>query len=257
MAKRKSLSPKIRFEVFKRDRFTCQYCGSKAPDALLEVDHVVPVAEGGADDFLNLLTSCKTCNGGKGARRIGDHAEMSRQHARLAELAERREQMKAMLEWREELSALRDEQVDVCDNAMQAFAPRFCLNESGRHTVSRHIEKYGLDEVLDAIEIAFRRYYEDEDDASWEVAFQKLGGVLRIRRDQKTNPARARAYYIRGILRNRGLYSAQAVQVVEAAASWGVDLDEIERLAKTSRNWTIFRCGVSDLIAVAQEEDNG
>lgn len=30
MAKRKSLSKKIRFEVFKRDSFTCQYCGRKA-----------------------------------------------------------------------------------------------------------------------------------------------------------------------------------------------------------------------------------
>ena len=39
MAERKPLSKKIRFEVFKRDAFTCQYCGQMAPDVLLEVDH--------------------------------------------------------------------------------------------------------------------------------------------------------------------------------------------------------------------------
>ena len=31
MAERKQVSKKIRFEFFKRDNFTCQYCGRKAP----------------------------------------------------------------------------------------------------------------------------------------------------------------------------------------------------------------------------------
>lgn len=38
MAKRKGIPRSIRFEVFKRDMFTCQYCGRKAPDVILEVD---------------------------------------------------------------------------------------------------------------------------------------------------------------------------------------------------------------------------
>jgi len=37
-SKRKPLSKKLRFEVFKRDSFACQYCGAKAPDVLLEVE---------------------------------------------------------------------------------------------------------------------------------------------------------------------------------------------------------------------------
>ena len=48
MSKRKSMSRKLRFEVFKRDRFTCQYCGAKAPDVILHVDHIHPVAAGGS-----------------------------------------------------------------------------------------------------------------------------------------------------------------------------------------------------------------
>lgn len=47
MAKREPLSKGIRFEVFKRDNFTCQYCGAKAPDVILEVDHINPVKLGG------------------------------------------------------------------------------------------------------------------------------------------------------------------------------------------------------------------
>jgi 5-methylcytosine-specific restriction endonuclease McrA len=40
MAKRKSVGQKLRFEVFKRDGFTCQYCGCSAPNSVLEIDHI-------------------------------------------------------------------------------------------------------------------------------------------------------------------------------------------------------------------------
>ena len=44
---RKSISKKIRFEVYKRDKFTCQYCGRKATDVILNVDHIEPISKGG------------------------------------------------------------------------------------------------------------------------------------------------------------------------------------------------------------------
>ena len=65
MAKRKNLSKSVRFEVFKRDSFTCQYCGKSAPDVVLEVDHIIPVSKGGDNDISNLITSCFECNRGK------------------------------------------------------------------------------------------------------------------------------------------------------------------------------------------------
>lgn len=64
---RVSLSKKMRFEIFKRDRFVCQYCGATPPNALLEVDHIVSVSEGGINDEGNLITACFDCNRGKGA----------------------------------------------------------------------------------------------------------------------------------------------------------------------------------------------
>jgi hypothetical protein len=64
---RKGLSKKVRFEVFKRDSFTCQYCGKQPPDVVLHVDHINPVASGGDNDPLNLITSCQDCNLGKSA----------------------------------------------------------------------------------------------------------------------------------------------------------------------------------------------
>lgn len=65
---RKPMSKRLRFEIFKRDAFTCQYCGRRPPDVVLEVDHIHPVAAGGDNDEMNLISSCDDCNRGKAAK---------------------------------------------------------------------------------------------------------------------------------------------------------------------------------------------
>ena len=47
-------------EVFMRDRFTCQYCGKKAPD--LTLDHVIPRHQKGGHTWENVVTACTRCN---------------------------------------------------------------------------------------------------------------------------------------------------------------------------------------------------
>jgi len=71
MAKRRSVSKKTRFEIFKRDSFTCQYCGRTSEDTILELDHIIPVSKDGTNDEMNLVTSCFDCNRGKGNRELG------------------------------------------------------------------------------------------------------------------------------------------------------------------------------------------
>lgn len=67
---RQPLSKRVRFEIFKRDAFICQYCGQRPPDVVLEVDHIEPVAAGGSNDEINLITSCWDCNRGKAGRQL-------------------------------------------------------------------------------------------------------------------------------------------------------------------------------------------
>jgi 5-methylcytosine-specific restriction endonuclease McrA len=62
---RKGMGPRMRFEILKRDAFTCQYCGRRTPEVQLEVDHIIPVVEGGATESDNLITACHGCNRGK------------------------------------------------------------------------------------------------------------------------------------------------------------------------------------------------
>lgn len=72
---RKDISAGLRFKVFHRDSFTCQYCGRSAPDVVLHVDHVVPVSKGGTNSIENLVTACAECNLGKSDMSLRDVTE--------------------------------------------------------------------------------------------------------------------------------------------------------------------------------------
>jgi len=52
-----------RINVFKRDGYCCQYCGSTGN---LSIDHVIPRSKGGGSNWKNLATACKPCNAKKG-----------------------------------------------------------------------------------------------------------------------------------------------------------------------------------------------
>ena len=58
-----------RFNVFLRDRFTCQYCGDKRD---LTFDHLLPKSRGGLTDWGNVVTACSTCNVKKGGKLYKD-----------------------------------------------------------------------------------------------------------------------------------------------------------------------------------------
>lgn len=57
-----------RINIMTRDRFQCQYCGSRPARVELNLDHVVPRALGGRTTWENVVTSCLECNRTKGGR---------------------------------------------------------------------------------------------------------------------------------------------------------------------------------------------
>ena len=54
-----------RFNVFLRDKFSCQYCGSGEE---LTFDHLLPRSKGGETNWDNVVTACSACNGKKGGK---------------------------------------------------------------------------------------------------------------------------------------------------------------------------------------------
>jgi HNH endonuclease len=88
-----AVSKRIRFEVLRRDNYTCRYC--RSTDNPLTVDHVTPVALGGTDKPDNLVAACKDCNAGKSSASpdsslVGDvSSDAVRWAAAMAEVARR------------------------------------------------------------------------------------------------------------------------------------------------------------------------
>ena len=60
--------PFTRFNVFLRDRFSCQYCQSQLPAHELTFDHLIPRSRGGRTSWNNIVAACSTCNLRKGNR---------------------------------------------------------------------------------------------------------------------------------------------------------------------------------------------
>ena len=59
-----------RFNVFLRDKFSCQYCHNIFKAEELTFDHVIPRSRGGKTEWSNVVTSCRHCNTRKGNKSL-------------------------------------------------------------------------------------------------------------------------------------------------------------------------------------------
>lgn len=243
-AKRKPMSKKTRFEVFKRDGFKCMYCGAEAPKAVLHVDHVNPVANGGGNDLLNLVTSCSDCNSGKSDRTLSDDSAVVKQRAQLDELHDRREQMEMMLSWRDGLKDLAEDELEAVQKHFAKVLPGWSIKSEGAVKLARgYLKKHGLMSVLDAIDLASERYAKTNEEGaltseSVQLAWNKVGGILRI---SSKSPDQQRLHYVKGILKNRLSYVPfTAMKEMEEALDAGIDVEEMVEEAKQTRSWSAF-----------------
>lgn len=257
MAKRKSLTKKTRFEVFKRDKFQCQYCGNTAPDVVLNVDHIDPVANGGTNELINLITSCFDCNQGKKARLLNDDTVVKKQRKQMELIQERREQLELMLEWKKSLTEFEDEKVTMVSDYWTSMMNPFMLNENGLKSLEKLIKKFPIEDILESIDIANKKYLVFDEDGkitkeSVEEAFNKVGGICALKNMPELKQKMA---YIKGICRNRFSYwdnkkgSIILNNYVNAlkGANWSdekitEDLEkEVIPKSIESKNWTQWR----------------
>lgn len=74
--KRKPIGKQIRVQVLVRDKYRCKMCGRSKDEVPLEVDHIIPVFDGGTDELKNLATLCRDCNRGKSAYCFSDYTSI-------------------------------------------------------------------------------------------------------------------------------------------------------------------------------------
>jgi hypothetical protein len=70
LPKSRNIPASLRFNVLRRDNYTCQYCGRSAPDVELHIDHKVPWKIVKEHNIENLVVSCRDCNLGKSDKLI-------------------------------------------------------------------------------------------------------------------------------------------------------------------------------------------
>ncbi|MFC2248767.1 HNH endonuclease [Labrys portucalensis] len=156
MSERIPVKKSLRFEVFKRDRFACQYCGATPPGALLEVDHIHPVAEGGDNGIDNLITACEACNRGKGARLL---SSIPISLADKAELVAEKEEQIAGFEaiMRAKRERLDGDAWDIAEAWMSEYGADF-ISKADLRSIRNFVEKLGKETVLDAANTAAARF---------------------------------------------------------------------------------------------------
>lgn len=151
-----SLSKKIRFEVFKRDGFKCQYCGKAPPDVVLEVDHINPVAEGGEDDLNNLLCACFDCNRGK--KNIPLEKIPSTLQDNLEVLREKELQLKEYNRFLKRIQDRVKREMDEVNAIYESNFPGWRLSESFYNvTLKRFFESLPKQSIIQAMQIACNR----------------------------------------------------------------------------------------------------
>ena len=250
---RKSISPKLRFEVFKRDKFQCQYCGKSAPQVLLHVDHIEPVAEGGTNDITNLITACSECNLGKGARRLSDDATIRKEKRQLDMLNERREQLEMMMRWRKELSEMEEQTVSYVESCF-SDKTGYSLLSGGKQILRQSLHMFSLCEVLDALEICAAQYgrFESSVGMTKESANKVLNMIYPVckhKRDGNFDQSKESIFYTAGILHNRFNFpKKQFMPRLLKASQLGVDPKQLKEIALSVKNYQNWRIAMDTLL---------
>ena len=194
---RKSISKKIRFEIFKRDSFTCQYCGESAPKVILEVDHIKPVINGGTNDILNLITSCFDCNRGKSKRELGDNSVVTAKTNQAKLLQDKKQQIEMMAEWQISLIDTDNLLVEKFDELWDKLT-NYTLTDFGKKVIKKLIAKYGYEKLCEVARDVANKYHDKDN------KFDLLEKNLKL---QDLPPNVRKACYLRAILKNSVIYS--------------------------------------------------
>lgn len=260
--KRKAIPNGVRFEVFKRDAFTCQYCGSKAPDVVLNIDHIKPVADGGENEIINLITSCFNCNSGKSDIALDDDAAIQKQRKQLEDLNERRTQLEMMVSWREGMSGIEEDYFNAIQKEFLDYSS-FSANETGAKEIRRWLKKYTFNEVFAAVGKSFSQYIvtnqgETVESNSWERAFKMVPRIIEADRRGGISSEKMRIYYCRGILRRtcRWIDEKNVVSLIQDAVDAGADIELIIDLAKKVTAWRQFDDNLTSFIESKGNEES-
>jgi hypothetical protein len=180
--KRKGISASTRWTVYARDGFCCRYCGAQAGQEGVElaIDHAVSLAEGGDERIDNLVTSCRSCNAGKGARSLKDaptSAEIiARIHKHTANLNQQAIAISQAIEAQKSVDQMA---VNLKCNAYNVHTIQMAIGEKSH--ITKLCQAYGPDQVLEWYRLArFKNVPEAR-------AIKYVYGIVRHKKENVVN----------------------------------------------------------------------
>lgn len=172
-----SLSLKLRFEVFKRDNFTCRYCGRKTPEAILEADHVIPVCEGGDNDLSNLVTSCFECNRGKGKILLDVQSPEFDIHEKTILLAEREMQLREYKEVCRQIKEREDREINIIEEEFSKHV--YTTKHFPNAAVRAALKVMSYIDILECFTMAHEKIKRDGAQSGWAYSVSAyFAGIL-------------------------------------------------------------------------------
>lgn len=183
---RKSTGTRLRFKVFQRDGFTCQYCGAKpgSEDVILQVDHIVPVSKGGNNDIENLITACRKCNAGKTDRSLSDITPSISKN--IEEITEKYEQLKGFYEYQQKSDKLKQKMLSSLDVYWYDLFD-VSLDTKERISVKQFMKIFSIEEIKDAMDLSTKVKHP-------HYAFKYMCGVLHNKRKEREDAEQDREW---------------------------------------------------------------
>lgn len=228
--KRIALSNKIRFEIFKRDSFKCQYCGRSAPDVVLNVDHITPVSKGGTNDVFNLITSCFECNNGKRSKKLTSKTEITKQKEQLDILNERRIQLEMLLEWKGSLiKSSENDAIKIGKYIIKKLGAKgHSLSDTGIMKIKAFLKKLSINRLIEIIDetidsMADNVAYYGIDDKTFEILFSILNAKYRSETATKSQKIQ---YILNQLIRRFHYISKENLDVIKENLSTFFDIQE-------------------------------
>jgi len=178
MVKRKSISASLRWSVYARDGFSCRYCGAQAGQDGIElaVDHLVSVADGGDNSATNLITSCRRCNSGKGARSLHGIPSSKDVIRRIKKMASNLQDQ--LLAISETLVAQKEVEQQIINMKCEAYGVDIVqITKIEKNRVSQMIKQYGADRVFEWYRITADYGVEQSE------AIKYIYGIIRRKKE--------------------------------------------------------------------------
>lgn len=173
----------LRFKIFERDRFTCQYCGRKPPMVVLHVDHIFPKSKGGKDDEINLITSCQECNLGK-RDKVLKNPQRPNVKQEIENLKEAEQQIKEYYRYLKKLVGHKENNpvIDlICKVWNEQSAGESSVSELGKNGLQKSLRRFCAEDIIEAIKITWSACH-IENEQKWKYMWG-VAKNLKLRRD--------------------------------------------------------------------------